>query len=154
MSTEGATWLEPIRRHLARCEANGGLLLIFPEYRPDLAKEVANRLNLRFYDYRENRLRPLGPDAYKVGLEDLDEMLLMLDAEGGAVVFNIEALLATKNESERARWLASFLARDWGSLMVLPLTLFASDVTSDSGRVLYLDAEALPEQSLLSRFLH
>ena len=73
--------------------------------------------------------------------------------EGGAVVFNIEALLATKTKSERECWLASFLERDWGSVMVLPLTLFASDVTSDSGRVLHLDAETLPEQSLLSRFL-
>lgn len=154
MSRDNTSWMEPISRSLAQADADRGFILVFPEYRPDLVRELASRLNLRFYDYRENHLRPLGPDAFGVQLDDLDKQLSTLEAEGGAVVFNVEALLATKKAPERARWLSGFLEKKRGALLVLPLTLFGEDLAPESAQVLQLEAETLPEQSLLSRFLH
>ena len=99
-------------------------------------------------------MRPLGPDAYRVGLEDLDRLLGELSDAGGAVVFNVEALLATKDEAERNRWLEAFLEADWPSTLVVPVTLFAPPADGAGARVLYLDEQGLPEQSLLGRLLH
>ena len=146
-------WLSPIERAVNESGGSGGILLVFPEYRPDLVKAVAHRLELRYYDYREEQLRPLGPDAYRVGLDDLDGLLSELGETGGAVVFNVEALLATKDEAERARWLTGFLSTDWPAVLVVPLTLFEPPAHS-VGRVLNLDAQDLPEPSLLGRLLH
>lgn len=153
MSAE-ANWLESISRLVSECGGKGGFLLVFPEYRPDLVRAVANRLALRYYDYRDEQLKPLGPDAYRVGLEDLDRTLEGLGEDGGAVVFNVEALLATKDGAERNRWLTDFLERSWPSTLVVPLTLFAPPAEGSAARVLRLDAQELPEPSLLGRLLH
>ena len=146
-------WLRPIERAIKEIKGRGGILLVFPEYRPDLVKAVAHRLGLRYYDYRDEQLRPLGPDAYRVGLDDLDRLLGELGESGGSVVFNVEALLATKDETERARWLAGFLSTDWPAVLMVPLTLFEPPA-QDAGQVLHLDAQDLPEPSLLGRLLH
>ena len=153
MSAEDG-WLDSISRMVNESGGKGGILLVFPEYRPDLVKAVAHSLALKYYDYREERLRPLGPDAYRVGLEDLDRLLGELSDAGGAVVFNVEALLATKDEAERNRWLEAFLEADWPSTVVVPVTRFAPPADGAEARVLYLDEQGLPEQSLLGRLLH
>lgn len=149
-----ANWLESISRLVSEGGGKGGFLLVFPEYRPDLVRAVAHRLALRYYDYRDEQLKPLGPDAYRVGLEDLDRTLEGLGEDGGAVVFNVEALLATKDGAERNRWLTDFLERSWPSTLVVPLTLFAPPAEGPDARVLRLDAQELPEPSLLGRLLH
>jgi len=150
----GVTWLDLVASLVEGDSARGGFAVCFPEYRPDLARELAYRLQLRFYDYREEQLRPHGPEAHQVSLSDLDEVLGALAEEGGAVVLNVEALLAAKPEQERANWLARFLDAGWSRPLVLPLTLFAHELDSASARVLRLAEGTLPEQSLVSRLLH
>lgn len=152
--SQDAAWMEPIIELVGITGLKGGIIVLFPEYRPDLAKSIAARLGLRFYDYRAEDLRRLGTGAYKVELRELDDVLERLSLEGGAVVFNVEALLATKDSEERGRWLSSFLNDEWPGLLLIPMTLFSRELQATTARVVHLEAEQLPEQSLISRFLH
>jgi len=153
MTTE-RTWLDAIAELVAVGGGRGGFAVCLPEYRPDLVKAIAHRLQLRFYDYREEELRRHGANAYRVSLEELDDTLGGLAVQGGAMVLNVEALLAAKPEQDRTQWLADFMRADWASPMVLSLTLFTAELEGPSGRVMTLDKRELPEQSLVSRLLH
>ena len=81
-------------------------------------------------------------------------MLGELAAEGGAVVFNVEALLSTKSSEERGSWMEGFVGRDWKGLLLVPLTLYGHEAAAVTERVLHLEAEDLPAQGLLSRLVN
>lgn len=153
MSGEDQRWLNQCIE-FATTLGQGGMLLGFPEYRPDLAKLVAHRLQLTFYDYRSEVMAAYGPDAASIELDSLDQTLGELAAGGGAVVFNVEALLATKSPEQREAWLTGLLRADWPHPMVIPLTLFTAEAGGLSQRILNFAPEDLPEQGLVSRLMH
>ncbi|MEA3274723.1 MAG: hypothetical protein U9Q81_05395 [Pseudomonadota bacterium] len=153
--TETTTdWTDTVADFVAATGARGGLLLVFPEYRPDLAKAAAHRLGLRFFDYRAQEMSPLGTKAGSISLTSLDETLNDLARGGGALAFNVEALLATKEPEERRDWIERFVRTDWPSLIVLPITLFAEDTNALTSRILRFQEEDLPDQGLISRLMH
>ncbi len=54
-----------------------------------------------------------GFQAAAMGLDELDEVLADLAADGGAMVLNVEALLSTKSTEQRRVWMQGFLLGDW-----------------------------------------
>jgi len=154
MSEQSVNWLAQMSEFVASMGARGGALLVLPEYRPDLAKAVAHRLTLRFYDFRAEDMVPKGAQASAVGLDALNAVLTQLSVDGGAVVFNVEALLATKTSEQRRAWIEGFVRTDWSGLLLVPMTLFAQEAAVVTDRALHLQAEDLPTQGIISRMLN
>ena len=129
-------------------------MLTFPAYRPDLARGVAHRLDLNFYDYRAEEMIKRGFETGKLTLDALNHSLRGLATNAGTVVFNVEALLATKPPEERRAWLQGFVRSDWPNLLVLPLTLFVDETHDITSRILRFRSEDLPPQGVVSRLLN
>ncbi len=144
-------WFWPIADRLDRFDWSGGLLVKFPEYRPDLFLAAAYGLRLAHYDFRAQVMLPMGWKAHRLVLEDLDCSLEEVSREGAVMVQNVEALLATKPLVERAMWLKQFLEHDWSHAVVVPLVLNGDLTPPGHPRVVTLDPDSLPEQTLLSR---
>lgn len=148
-------WIEPVRDRLKQLGGNGTLLVSFPVYRPDLAKELAFHLELEFYDFRSEYMAARGISADKI---PLDEMTEQIGSQSGAglVFHNAEALLACYPEDERDEWLRDIVGHDFGGQVVIPLYLFASQLDHEKmgENLLELEPEALPEQGLINRLLN
>ena len=145
------TWLQPILDLVATQGERGGTLLAFPEYRPDLAKAIAHEIGIRFYDFRAETMAQKGPRAGAMGLDELNAVLAVLAAEGGALVLNAEALLSTKSSAERGAWMQGFLRHDWPGLLLVPLAVYGHEAPIGNKRVLRLEPENLPAQGLINR---
>jgi len=154
MSEQPVDWLDQVSAFVASMGARGGGLLLLPEYRPDLAKTIAYRLRLEFYDFRAEDMAPKGTHAAKTGMNTLDSVLTRLAREGGAVVLNVESLLTTKSQAQRRTWIEGFIRADWPGLLLVPMTLFAQEAADVTDRVLRLQAEDLPTQGIISRMLN
>ncbi|MEN8176771.1 MAG: hypothetical protein ABFS23_13480, partial [Pseudomonadota bacterium] len=150
---EPPQWLLPVAEMLDRAPAFGGYVVVFPQYRPDLARELAHHLQLDFFNLREEVMRPRGQEAVAMSLAELDDIVTTRAASGGFVLFNVESLLAVKSETEAKAWLDIFITHDWPQPVVLPVTLFDDLVPDPHRRCCRLAAEDLPEQNLISRFL-
>ena len=132
---------------------HGGFLLSFPEYRPDLARTLAGELGFNFFDFRGEVLAGLGWDAHTFTLDDLNDVLHLRSMEKGIVAFNVEALLATKDEQARRCWLSDFVDSDWSNPVLVPLALYSLEAPQHP-RHLELDGDDLPNQSFVNRLTH
>ncbi len=130
-----------------------GFLLSFPEYRPDLAHALAGELGFGFFDFRAEVLARLGWDAHTLALDDLNDVLRRHSTETGVVAFNVEALLAIKDEQARRRWLNGFVNDDWPNPVLVPLTLYSSEAPRHP-RHYEFDSDDLPNQSFVNRLVH
>jgi hypothetical protein len=146
------SWLQPVADLIAERQRRGGILLALPDYRPDLARAVADGLGLSYFDVRAEILMPLGWDAAKVGVDELTEILAERADDTDILAHNVEALLSTKDEAARQGWIEQFLDRDWPHLVVVPLFLFIHEAPAASPRMLHLAAEDLPPETLLGQF--
>lgn len=148
-------WIEPVSERMKQLGDTGTLLVSFPVYRPDLAKELAFHLDLEFYDFRSEYMAARGIAADKIPLNEMEGQIGSNSA-GGLVFHNVEALLASCPEDERCAWLLDIARRDFGGQVVIPLYLFASqlDYTKLDGNLLELEPETLPEQGLINRLLN
>ncbi|HIP52951.1 MAG TPA: hypothetical protein EYH03_02940 [Chromatiales bacterium] len=138
----------------ARNGGRGCYLVLMPEYRPDISKAFAQRLGLEMFDYRAEVMAPYGMEAHKIPLADLTDRLQQETAHTGILAHNVEALLATKPETERRKWLSDCLLADWPQPLLLVLSIFPDDAPTESGRVLDLRDLDFEDQSLISRLLH
>lgn len=156
-STKMPDWLAPVEATLARPEPPAALLVLCDAYRPDLMQALAHFCHLRFFDFRANEMVPLGQAAARLPLSSLDQAIeaalaaAVAESQSGVLIHNAEALLATKSAEERARWLASVVARPGPHLVVIPITLFPGDAPSPSDHVVRIDATTLPQETLLFR---
>jgi hypothetical protein len=126
-----------------------GYIADFPSYRPDLVEDLASALGFTHVDFRATRLAPLRLEAHKLGLDAIEATI---DGTHGAgvVIHNAEALLAAKNEAERATFLAAFLTRARERPVILPMTLFGREAPDSDRHIRFLPSE-LPEETLLSQ---
>ncbi len=145
------TWLQPLADLVAQRQHRGGILLAMPEYRPDLARAIADGMGFAFFDVRADILMPLGWEAAKVTVEELTGVLAERAGDGGVVAHNVEALLATKEKTVRQGWLERFLGHRWPHPVVVPLFLFIQEAPSGSRHLLHLAAEDLPAETLLGQ---
>lgn len=146
-------WLHDLHSWHAHLAAGGLRFVVFPAYRPDLARDVAARLGLRFVDFRETVMAPLKWDAARLTLADLDDVIDVQGASGpGTVLMNVEALLSLKTAHERAAWFAAGLARPLPAPVLLPLVLYANELPpAAQARSHSFNAADLPEETLLDR---
>jgi hypothetical protein len=146
-------WYRPVAEMLAAQGNAGGFVVRFAEYRPDLVQGLAGALGLGLRDCRAELLAPLGWEAGRLPLAELDAWLGRTAATGGIVAQNVEALLAAKPEAEQRAWLAALLASDRPVPVVVPIVVLERVLPSASPRVVALAADAVPELTLLRRFL-
>ena len=149
--SEHEEWLEIFKTSYDQLGGKGGFQVLFPEYRPDMTRALAYSLGMEFYDYRLEKMMPLGWKAGELSLESLTQTLLDESKNIGLVVHNIEALLATKPEDERKQWLHDFVAFDWPNPIVIPLVIYKDETDLDSQRVCDLKISEFPKESFLMR---
>lgn len=146
--------LSLLQKKTQRNDNQGCIMILMPEYRPDLTKAFAHHLSLPLFDYRSEVMSEKGLEAHRISLPDLTETLRAECQPNGVLAFNIEALLAAKPDSERKQWLSSALDFPWPGLLILPLAIFTADVSTADKRVLDLRDSRFEEQSLTNRLLH
>jgi len=144
-------WIRPIWSGIAGSGAGGGFLVCLPEYRPDLARNLAFGLDLCFVDFRQAFMSALGWEAHTLDLGQVSGMLRERSEARGLVLFNVEALLATKAGDERRDWLEAFLSIPFEQPVLAVLWVFAEEVPHTDDRVFRVDAGRLPPQGLISR---
>jgi len=155
--SEHQEWLSTIKTVFKQYQGEGAIQVLFPEYRPDLAHVVADCLGLGFYDYRKETMLAKGWNAGNITLEEMTQVLINETAsssENGLLIYNIEALLATKPEEHRRQWLTQCLDQDkikWPKAIVLPLSIYQSDAATGYPRVCNLQVEEFPKESFLMR---
>lgn len=148
---EHTEWLDVFKASYDQNSGKGGFQVLFPEYRPDMTRALAYSLSLEFYDYRLEKMIPLGWKAGELTLESLMQTLIEESKHIGLVVHNAEALLATKPEDERKQWLHDFLAFDWVNPVILPLAIYQAEAEIDNPRVCDLKISEFPKESFLMR---
>lgn len=151
-------WMLAVHDRLGQLPAGTALLVSFPVYRPDLARELGHHLGLKFYDFRADFMSARGGSAAEIPLRDMTTQLLHRAGEGPVIFHNSEALLACYPETQRREWLLDISRRDdlGGQQVVIPLYLFGSllDHVKVDGNWLELELGDLPEQGLVSRLLN
>lgn len=139
---------------VSRCikqHKSGGYILLMPQYRPDIGRSIAQHFELRFYDYRQEVMLPLGWDAANISLDELDDRLFQEAMEKPLLAFNVEALITTKPEEQRRQWLYEFIHKPWSNKILLPLAIHQSDAPDSGTNVCDLQNTPLPEQNLINR---
>jgi hypothetical protein len=144
-------WQVPVAENFERHPSGRCLLVLMPEYRPDLVHSLASSFNLDFYDYRMDKMAPLGQEAGALSLDELSETLHEKTRQKATLAFNVEALMATKSEQQRVHWLSSALETQWPNTLLIPLVIFQQDAPAGHSQILDLLTVTLPEQNLINR---
>ena len=153
MNPIGPDWMAPLTDAIAHSGGRGGFIVAIPEYRPSLIRLLANRQGLYYCDFRAERMAALGWEASKLPLSALDDTIAETIPKSGKgiILQNAEALLAAKPAAERRAWLESFTQTNWTGTVVVPVSVFTSDLPEENGRVVTLDMALLPAESMLIR---
>lgn len=146
-------WHAAVQQWLYGLCPQEAVAVCLPAYRPDLVERLALLLGLSFFDFRRERMAPLGWEAARLPLSCIDDCALdvMKSGQKGVMMQNAEALLAAYGEAERRAWLASVFSRSWPERFVLPLVLFQNELPGYAGRRFVLSPKLLPAESLLDR---
>ena len=144
-------WIEPIDDMIEGHDAQGGFIVVFPEYRPDQCLALAQALDLQCFDYRQQVMSARGWEADQLGLDDLDATLDELARTRGSLVNNVEALLATKEIDAGARWLRKFLKTPWTRPLIIPIVIYTQELPAGHARVHTIGVDELPAQSFMNR---
>ncbi len=147
-----ADWVGRLRAFITAAPASN-LVLVLPEYRPDLIAYVANSLGYRAYDYRAEVMAPRSWQAHKL---ELREMLDTLLAEGEAdeiIAYNVEALLSTRAVNLRQEWYSEYFTRPSRKRLIIVMTLYGDELADGHPAVLRFERGEVPESTLLRRML-
>lgn len=145
------SWIERVAHFVDSTSEHQGSFLSLPDYRPDVAQSLAQKLDLIFYDFRNEYLSPLKWGAGKVELSELLSTLKQKSIEGPLLVFNTEALLTTKTECERSQWYAEYLETSFQNPVLSVMTLYTNEIKSENH--LIFEREDIPDQTILKRML-
>lgn len=144
-------WLTAIGACLDEHGRKGGFIAKLTRYHPALVEEMARALGLAHVDFRAARLKPLGWDAARLPLTAIDDAIADGIAPSGLVLQNAEALLASKPAGERRAFLSLFVDTPRDLPVIIPIAAHESDVPAPCSRVIEIDADEAPEESLLLR---
>ena len=128
-----------------------GIVLLMPEYRPDICRAIAVSIGAKFFDFRREVMQELKMLAHQVTLEELTKTLSEESDKGDALAFNVESLLSIKPEAERQQWLDEFMSKKWRNRVLLPLAIFQHEVSSTQSNTIDLQNYSFHEQTLISR---
>ena len=144
--SDNQEWRTLIQEYFDKSGKEGGSIILFPGYRPDLSAELATQLGLKFFDYREEVMQDYRQHADSIGLDQLNESLHTRAKKSGIVAHNIEALLCVKSESDRRSWIQSFIDTDWPNSIIIPISIYQADVPEDHQRVCDLELLKMPRR--------
>lgn len=144
-------WLSPVAATLDRHDRAGGFLVVLPAYRPDLSRVMASALDLQFVDFRAEVMARAGTQAARLPLDELDAAARSPGDAPGIVLHNAEALLACKPADARAAWFSALQERGCGPARIVPVTIFAHELPVRAPRLVRLEPNDLPAESLLMR---
>ena len=151
LNSSPSGWMQPLSDMIVAAGARGGFFVALHEYRPTLVRQLANNLGFTFFDFREEKLLPLGWEAAHLPLADLSQEISERSPSGGLVVHNAEALLAAKQAIERQAWLKAFCEHDWPGPVIIPISVFQGDLPHIPSRFHRVDPDHIPDESLLLR---
>lgn len=138
-SHSDAPWLSVVQSYHQDLGQQGGSIVLFPHYNPQLSTQLAQGLGLRFFDYQQQVMASHGHEAGGLSLESLESTLRDHAQTSGIVAHNIEALLGVKSETQRRSWFRAFLDQDWPNAIYLPIAVFQGDVPDQHSRVCDLE---------------
>ncbi len=146
------TWRKTLHQFLASTDSENPLAipLLMPEYRPDICRAIAHEMGACFFDFRAEVMNGHGMLAHEIRLDELARELVKRASAGAVIAFNIESLLAAKDEDERQQWLHHICNTTFDHFLVLPLAIFQDDV-SDLESCLDLREHLFEPQTLISR---
>lgn len=145
-------WRDALQHFLTSSESDNarGIPLLMPEYRPDICRAIAWESGAYFLDFRAEVMKEHGMLAHDISLNKLDQVLTMRAIEGDVVAFNVESLLAAKDDQVRREWLHRFCEKQFDHRVLLPLAIFQDDIP-DMELCLDLREYLFEPQSLISR---
>lgn len=118
----------------------GGRIVLLPQYNPELIEEMAQQTGLTLFDFQREVMSGFGRYADSINLDVLDKNLRIQAEQTGIISHNVEALLCVKSKPERAAWLQAFLDADWPNPVLLPISIYQSDVPgSNPDQVLHYE---------------
>ncbi|MCU7838927.1 MAG: hypothetical protein KZQ94_06070 [Candidatus Thiodiazotropha sp. (ex Troendleina suluensis)] len=139
---------------LNRHGCQGTFIILMPEYRPDVARGIANHLGFEFFDYRQEIMLEFAREAHRLTLDQLSKTLAEKSEQSALIAFNVEALLAAKPENERKHWLLNCLQIAKENPVVIPLAIYIDELPIGDSRILDLRHSKLDEQTLVSRLIN
>lgn len=145
------SWLVRVTNFFSAAQTSAGLLLLLPEYRPDIISRLSAVLQVPIFDFRASVMAARSWDAHTITLDELQSSLLGQAEASPLIAFNIDALLATKSQAQRLAWVDTFLATSFRNRVIVALTIYADEVSADSTRILRIQSGELPEQGILHR---
>lgn len=147
-------WLGPVATAVREAGSSGAFLIVFPDYRPDLVREMAHAMSYAYFDFRSERMMRLGWRAAELSLAELEDAArnhAAGETAAGLVLHNAEALLATRAVDERRRWLAAVCNWPTPRPILVSTAVFNEDLPPAGPRVVHIEGAALSQQSLLMR---
>ncbi|MFO1034913.1 MAG: hypothetical protein U1E15_12875 [Hyphomicrobiales bacterium] len=148
-------WLKRLKQWFEAQGFGRAAALCLPVYRPDLMERAAAALGLAHFDYRARHMLPLGWQASRLTLADMETAVheaLAASSGKGLLVQNAEALLSLRPAGERRAWLERLFELSFDGRVVVSFCLYAHELPhDDAGRCLSFSALELPEERLLGR---
>lgn len=145
------SWKPKIETFLKSHPEKRGVVLLLPEYRPDIARAIAFEFKYVFADFRQDVMAAKGLQAHETTIHELTSYLNSKAQTHPLLAFNIEALLATKSGQNRSAWFESFLEQNWEQRILLPLVIFHADVSRYPEATIDLSDQQFADQKLINR---
>ena len=121
-------WVNVLRAHLHRQPENGVHFVLLPRYAPEFVQLAAKELGLVLFDYQQAVMADYREQAEFIPLAAMLQSLQSQAQQHACIFHNAEALLCVKPEAERRAWLAECLGLALPHRVLIPLTLYQTDV--------------------------
>lgn len=144
-------WLTDIAEFYRGAGQQGGSIVLFPRFNPELIKKMAELTGLEFFNYQQEVMRNYGQDAGNISLKQLENSLRNRAKHTGIVAHNVEALLCVKSAQERRTWLQEFLDADWPNPIFIPITIYQEDVLEEHHKVCDLELHKMPHNTAITK---
>ncbi|MBA5248312.1 MAG: hemerythrin domain-containing protein [Gammaproteobacteria bacterium] len=148
-NNEHNEWLVKIMDFYNNTGQQGGSILLFPRFNPEIIEQIAEQTGLDFFDYQQEVMEEYGQDADSISFEQLTNSLYNRAkySNRGIISHNVEALLCVKPEAERKIWLQAFLNADWPNPIFLPLSIYQADAPNEHPKVCDLELHKVPRNT-------
>ncbi|MDC9715533.1 MAG: hemerythrin domain-containing protein [Gammaproteobacteria bacterium] len=143
-SDDKQEWLLDVMEFYNGAGQQGGSIVLFPRFNPELIEQMAGQMGLEFFNYQQEVMEEYGQDADSISLEQLEDSLRSKAKHRGIIAHNVEALLCVKSKQERQTWLQAFLDADWPNPIFIPITIYQADVSNEHHKVCDLELHRMP----------
>ena len=140
----GQDWFSVLTQYYSQTGKDSASIVLMPHFNPELSRQMAEGLEIDFYDFQTEVMAAHGQAADAIPLTELDEALQARAAQSAFVAHNVEALLCVYPAVVRRVWLRSFLDTLTPNPIVLPISIFQEEVPVDHKNVCDLELFRMP----------